>query len=81
MVLLNDNRHTVVFIPILVSLCRYLQKDKVNGPEGSTLFYELAERALDAPVYDRIKEYISQVLISNQDCSMKSCLYNRISSV
>uniref|UniRef100_A0A2N9F9S0 MAGE domain-containing protein n=1 Tax=Fagus sylvatica TaxID=28930 RepID=A0A2N9F9S0_FAGSY len=40
---------------------RYLQKDKVNGPEGSTLFYELAERALDGPVNERIKEYISQV--------------------
>ncbi|KAK7845394.1 melanoma-associated antigen d4 [Quercus suber] len=54
---------------------RYLQKDKVNGPEGSTLFYELAERALDAPVNDRIKEYISQVLISNPDCSMKYSIY------
>lgn len=42
-------------------LWRYLQKDKVNGPEGNTLVYELAERALDGPVNDRIKEYISQV--------------------
>lgn len=40
---------------------RYLQKEKVNGPEGSTIYYELAERALDAPINDRIKEYISQV--------------------
>ncbi|OMO94346.1 MAGE protein [Corchorus olitorius] len=29
---------------------RFLQKDKVNGPEGTTLFYELAERALDGPI-------------------------------
>lgn len=41
---------------------RYLQKDKVNGPEGSTLFYELAERALDGQVTERIKEYISQIV-------------------
>jgi hypothetical protein len=58
-----------------------LQKDKVNGPEGSTLFYELAERALDGPVNERIKEYISQVLIGNQECLINSCLYNRIGSV
>lgn len=41
---------------------RYLQKEKVNGPEGNTLFYELAERALDGQVRETIKEYISQVL-------------------
>ncbi|KAA3468149.1 melanoma-associated antigen 8 isoform X1 [Gossypium australe] len=39
---------------------RYLQKDKVSGPEGTTLFYELAERALDGTVSERIKQYISQ---------------------
>jgi len=44
-------------------LCRYLQKDKVNGPEGNTVYYELAERALDGPMNDRIKEYISQVIL------------------
>lgn len=43
-------------------LCRYLQKDKVNGPEGNTLVYELAERALDEKVSNKIKEYVSQVL-------------------
>ncbi|XP_059459717.1 uncharacterized protein LOC132189152 isoform X2 [Corylus avellana] len=42
---------------------RYLQKDKVSGPEGNTLFYELAERALDGPVNERVKEYISQLLV------------------
>ncbi|XP_050236834.1 14-3-3-like protein GF14 iota isoform X2 [Mercurialis annua] len=41
---------------------RYLQKDKVNGPEGSILVYELAERALDGSVNKRIKEYISQIV-------------------
>ncbi|KAK9219584.1 hypothetical protein WN943_008230 [Citrus x changshan-huyou] len=41
---------------------RYLQKDKINGPEGNTLFYELAERALDGPVSEKMKEYISEVL-------------------
>jgi hypothetical protein len=66
MVPLNDAdwQFTVVLIPILAFICRYLQKDKVSGPEGNTLFYELAERALDGPVNERVKEYISQVLIS-----------------
>ena len=45
-------------------LCRYLKKDNVNGPEGNTLFYELAERALDGPTYDKIKEYVSQVVFT-----------------
>ncbi|KAK4860176.1 hypothetical protein QYF36_018709 [Acer negundo] len=41
---------------------RYLQKDKVSGPEGNILFYELAERALDGPVNQKIKDYISQIV-------------------
>ncbi|XP_073309274.1 uncharacterized protein [Primulina huaijiensis] len=41
---------------------RYLQKEKVNGPEGNTVYYELAERALDASTNDKIKEYISQIV-------------------
>ncbi|GKV09354.1 hypothetical protein SLEP1_g20866 [Rubroshorea leprosula] len=41
---------------------RYLQKEKVTGPEGNTVFYELAERALDGPVSERIKQYISQIV-------------------
>ncbi|KAK3014536.1 hypothetical protein RJ639_008310 [Escallonia herrerae] len=40
---------------------RYLQKDKVSGPEGNTLIYELAERALDNTISKGVKEYISQV--------------------
>lgn len=43
-------------------LYRYLQKDKVNGPEGNTVYYELAERALDGSISDKVKEYISQVV-------------------
>ncbi|XP_004487807.1 uncharacterized protein [Cicer arietinum] len=41
---------------------RYLQKDKVNGPEGNTIYYELAERASDGPISDKVKEYISQIM-------------------
>ncbi|MED6218999.1 hypothetical protein PIB30_031787 [Stylosanthes scabra] len=41
---------------------RYLQKDKVNGPEGNTMYYELAERALDGPINDKIKEYVAQIV-------------------
>ncbi|KAE9445909.1 hypothetical protein C3L33_22185, partial [Rhododendron williamsianum] len=37
-------------------------KEKSNGPEGNTLVYELAERALDGPISERIKEYISQIV-------------------
>ncbi|MBA0823415.1 hypothetical protein Goarm_020149, partial [Gossypium armourianum] len=43
------------------------QKDKVSGPEGTTLFYELAERALDGTVSERIKQYISQALLFHSD--------------
>ncbi|KAI6687785.1 hypothetical protein NL676_024613 [Syzygium grande] len=41
---------------------RYLQKDKVTGPEGSMILFELAERALDARIIEKIKENISQVV-------------------
>ncbi|KAL3537012.1 hypothetical protein ACH5RR_000378 [Cinchona calisaya] len=41
---------------------RYLQKDKVSGPEGNTLLYEFAERALDDAIKSRIQEYISQIV-------------------
>ncbi|XP_057430181.1 uncharacterized protein LOC130723228 [Lotus japonicus] len=44
---------------------RYLQKDKVSGPEGNTIFYELAERASDGPIIDKVKEYISQIVSDN----------------
>ncbi|KAI4321137.1 hypothetical protein MLD38_034558 [Melastoma candidum] len=41
---------------------RYLQKNRVPGPEGSNFFYELAERALDANVTDKLKKYILQIV-------------------
>ncbi|GER46469.1 melanoma-associated antigen G1 [Striga asiatica] len=41
---------------------RYLQKEKVSGPDGNTICYELAERALDETTNDRIKEYITQIV-------------------
>ncbi|KAL6565886.1 hypothetical protein OROHE_004941 [Orobanche hederae] len=40
----------------------YLQKEKVGGPEGNTVYYELAERALDPPTNDRIKAYVAQIV-------------------
>lgn len=56
----------LVLILSFVLFGRYLQKDKVNGPEGNTWTYELAERALDGPVNEGIKEYISQVLFGDK---------------
>nr|XP_043621844.1 melanoma-associated antigen 8 [Erigeron canadensis] len=43
---------------------RYLQKDKTNGPEGLTLYYELAERGLLATASSSFKESISQIVTS-----------------
>ncbi|PWA68946.1 MAGE protein [Artemisia annua] len=41
---------------------RYLQKDKSNGPEGLTLYYELAERGLNATNSSSFKDCISQIV-------------------
>ncbi|GAB2294113.1 hypothetical protein Dimus_028332 [Dionaea muscipula] len=41
---------------------RYLQKGKVHGPEGNTIMFELAERALDGPISQQIKEHISKIV-------------------
>lgn len=41
---------------------RYLHKERVNGPEGNATFYELAERALDGPINDGMKEHISKIV-------------------
>lgn len=41
---------------------RYLHKEKVSGPEGNNVNYELAERALDGEVNERIKEYVMQIV-------------------
>ncbi|KAK1420124.1 hypothetical protein QVD17_21466 [Tagetes erecta] len=43
---------------------RYLQKDKTNGPEGLTLYYELAERGLHATASSSFKECISQMVMN-----------------
>ncbi|XP_050378970.1 uncharacterized protein LOC126796240 [Argentina anserina] len=48
---------------------RYLQKDKQSGPEGNTLIYELAERALDSQVTANLKDYISQIV--NKDVGVE----------
>ncbi|KAL8517124.1 hypothetical protein ACS0TY_015370 [Phlomoides rotata] len=55
---------------------RYLQKENVNGPEGNTVYYELAERALDAPINDRIKEYIAQECFLDTVCDIIESLLN-----
>lgn len=47
---------------------RFLQKDKITGPEGSTILYKLAERALDARIAEKIKENISQVVKKDVTC-------------
>ncbi|KAF8714094.1 hypothetical protein HU200_028095 [Digitaria exilis] len=40
---------------------RYLLKEKLAGPEGHVMMYELAERALDETISGKIKDDISQV--------------------
>ncbi|KAJ3676909.1 hypothetical protein LUZ60_002633 [Juncus effusus] len=44
----------------------YLHKEKVAGPEGNTMMYELAERSLDESISSKVKEYISQVVSKNE---------------
>ncbi|BAF20817.1 uncharacterized protein [Oryza sativa Japonica Group] len=41
---------------------RYLLKEKLSGPEGHSMMYELAERALDESISGKLKDYISQVV-------------------
>ncbi|GJN24517.1 hypothetical protein PR202_gb12261 [Eleusine coracana subsp. coracana] len=41
---------------------RFLMKEKVAGPEGHAMMYELAERALDESISGKLKDYISQVV-------------------
>lgn len=55
---------------MLLHLDRFLHKEKVSGPEGTTLFYDLAERALDAQVSERVKDYISQVEHASSLCML-----------
>uniref|UniRef100_A0A453BMR1 MAGE domain-containing protein n=1 Tax=Aegilops tauschii subsp. strangulata TaxID=200361 RepID=A0A453BMR1_AEGTS len=42
---------------------RYLLKEKIAGPEGHSMVYELAERALDESISSKLKEYISQQVV------------------
>ncbi|XP_020105155.1 melanoma-associated antigen 4-like [Ananas comosus] len=49
---------------------RYLQKEKVAGPEGNNLMYDLAERALDESISGKLKDYISQVV--NKDPTVEA---------
>ncbi|KAG9449607.1 hypothetical protein H6P81_009572 [Aristolochia fimbriata] len=65
----NDDKHPVFgnikqAVETLVQQ-RYLLKDKVIGPEGNTMMYELAERATDSSLNMRLKEYIAEIA-SNQ---------------
>ncbi|RLN35368.1 melanoma-associated antigen 1-like [Panicum miliaceum] len=39
---------------------RYLLKEKLAGPEGHVVMYELAERALDESISGKLEDYISQ---------------------
>ncbi|XP_057865976.2 uncharacterized protein LOC131073519 [Cryptomeria japonica] len=41
---------------------RYIQRERLSGPEGDTIVYELAERALDGIVSGKVKESIMQVI-------------------
>ncbi|TMX01706.1 hypothetical protein EJD97_023839 [Solanum chilense] len=41
---------------------RYLHKERVSGPEGNATFYELAERSLDGPINDGMKEHIAKIV-------------------
>ena len=42
-------------------IIRYLQKEKVVGPEGNTVMYKLAECALDESISTKLKSYIAHV--------------------
>jgi len=41
---------------------RYLLKEKLAGPEGHVVMYELAERALDESISGSLKAYISKIV-------------------
>ncbi|KAL0908584.1 hypothetical protein M5K25_023086 [Dendrobium thyrsiflorum] len=42
---------------------RFLQKEKTNGPEGNVFIYELAERALEGSIYEKLKDSIVEKLL------------------
>ncbi|RLN35957.1 hypothetical protein C2845_PM03G08980 [Panicum miliaceum] len=60
----NDENHPVLgnnkqALELLVQQ-RYMLKEKLTGPEGHVVMYELAERALDEAISGKLKDYISQ---------------------
>ncbi|CAN6203023.1 unnamed protein product [Urochloa humidicola] len=62
----NDENHSVLgnnkqALELLVQQ-RYLLKEKLAGPEGHVVMYELAERALDETISGSLKDYISQIV-------------------
>ncbi|CAL5076853.1 unnamed protein product [Urochloa decumbens] len=62
----NDENHSVFgdnkqALELLVQQ-RYLMKEKLAGPEGHVVMYELAERALDETISGKLKDYISEIV-------------------
>ncbi|KAJ1287757.1 hypothetical protein BS78_02G034800 [Paspalum vaginatum] len=62
----NDENHPVFgnnkqTLELLVQQ-RYLLKEKLAGPEGHAMMYELAERALDESISGKLKDHISQIV-------------------
>ncbi|CAN6236865.1 unnamed protein product [Urochloa humidicola] len=62
----NDENHSVFgnnkkALELLVQQ-RYLLKEKLAGPEGHVVMYELAERALDETISGILKDYISRIV-------------------
>ncbi|CAL5050838.1 unnamed protein product [Urochloa decumbens] len=58
----NDENHSVFgnnkqALELLVQQ-RYLLKEKLAGPEGHVVMYELAERALDETISGSLKDYV-----------------------
>ncbi|CAH9127241.1 unnamed protein product [Cuscuta epithymum] len=41
---------------------RYVHKEKVHGPEGNVIHYELAERALDEDINKKMKDHINKIV-------------------
>ncbi|ONK56799.1 uncharacterized protein A4U43_C10F13110 [Asparagus officinalis] len=48
------------FLDLSLFLNRYLQKEKTSGPDGNSVMYELAERALHESISIKLKDYIAQ---------------------
>ncbi|XP_039796869.1 melanoma-associated antigen 1-like [Panicum virgatum] len=62
----NDENHPALgnnkqALELLVQQ-RYLLKEKLAGPEGHVVMYELAERALDESSSGKLKDYIAKIV-------------------